>query len=84
MSKDKTWQLSRRRRFRYLWFYAVLSSADGLSFNYEDKSLEEDVFTARHEYKCKQDLGQEMRDRLKLNFNVLYEDIDPYEDYEDD
>jgi hypothetical protein len=62
----------------------VISSADGLSFNYLDKTLEEDVFSARREYKCQQDLGEEMRNKLKLDFNVLYEDADLYDDFDDD
>jgi hypothetical protein len=60
---------------------SIVSSIDGLSFDYEDKSLEEDVYTVRHEYKCKQDLGEEMRNRLKLNFDVLYDEQLVSDDY---
>jgi len=27
---------------------SIISSADGISFDYQDKSLEEDVYTVRH------------------------------------
>jgi len=37
---------------------SIISSADGLSFNYDERSLEDEAYTIRHEYKCKKDLGE--------------------------
>jgi hypothetical protein len=50
-----------------------LSSADGLSFDYDGKSLEGDVYPIKHEYKCKKEMPEELRNKLKLNFDILYE-----------
>jgi hypothetical protein len=57
---------------------SIISSADGLSFNYEEKSLEEDAFTVRREYKCQQQLDPALRQQLRLNFDGLHDD-DPFD-----
>jgi hypothetical protein len=61
---------------------SIISSADGLSFNYDEKSLVEDAYTIRREYKCKHELSSELKERLKLNFDVLYDDEFPSADDE--
>ena len=67
MQEDKNGQFDGCRRLEYLFVNAVISSTDGLSFNYLDKSVEEEVFSVRREYRCRQDLGA-LREQLKLDF----------------
>lgn len=75
MQKNKDKQLYWCGWFKYIFPYLVISDADGLSFNYEGKSVEEDVYTARNEYKCQQELSNDLKSRLKLNFDGFYEEI---------
>lgn len=66
---------------------SLISSADGLSVNYGDMSMEEYAYTIRREYKCKQQLDPALKEQLKLNFDLLYDqqlydDDDESESYE--
>ena len=61
---------------------SIISSADGLSFNYEEKSMEEEAYTIRREYKCKHELEPALKQKLKLNFDILYDEQLYDDDYE--
>ena len=73
MQECSTKQLMWSWWLKYFSSYSVTSSADGLSFSYDGKSLEADVYTERNIYRCKKEMPAELKERLKLNFNVLYE-----------
>lgn len=52
---------------------SLISSADGLSFDYGDMSMSELAFTVRREYKCQQQLPPALQQQLRLNFDLLYD-----------
>jgi hypothetical protein len=58
---------------------SLISSADGLSFDYGEMSMSEVAFTVRREYKCQQQLPPALQQQLRLNFDRLY-DQQLYED----
>lgn len=54
--------------------FAVIDDIDALSFNYEDKELSMEEYTPRRVYECKKPLKAGFKEKLALNFNVLYEE----------
>lgn len=59
-------------------FISVIDDIEALSFNYEDKELMMDEYTPRRIYECKKPLEEQMKKKLALNFNILYEDESDY------
>jgi hypothetical protein len=60
--------------------FLVIDSIDGLTVRYFDGEPEEEyaVYPIKHEYKSKP-LEEAMQNKLKLNFDVLYEDYGSFE-----
>jgi hypothetical protein len=57
------------------YFILVIESIDGLSVRYLEEEPEEEYifYPIKHEYKSKP-LDESMQNKLKLNFDMLYED----------
>ncbi len=55
-------------------FNSVLSSMQDLSFHRDNLTEEDWAYSTRNQYVCKHELSKELQEKLKLNFNVLYDE----------